>query len=347
MNDMKACLLDPGDTDRWNGFVAASGPASIYHLAQWKGLIEETFGHRCYYISARDAEGNIHGVLPLVYMKSILFGRFIVSLPFFNYGGVCSTGADASRVLMDEAVRIAMDEGASHMELRHTENTMPGMPVKTSKVSMLLELPGTVDELMKSFGSKLRSQIKKPEKEGLTARVGGAEELDAFYHVFSLNMRDLGTPVYSKRFFDNIMRVFRDSARICTVYTGQGEPAASGFLIGFRDRLEIPWASSLRRFNPLSPNMLLYSTSLRFACENGYGVFDFGRSTPGEGTYRFKEQWGARPLQHYWHYWLRDGGALPEINPKNPKYEFAIRAWRSFPLSFTKFIGPHIVKNLP
>lgn len=97
----------------------------------------------------------------------------------------------------------------------------------------------------------------------------------------------------------------------------------------------------------MSPNMLLYWSVLKFSCETGYRFFDFGRSTLGEGTYQFKKQWGAQSIQLYWHYWLREYGKLPELNPKNPKYQLAIRVWKKLPVSVTRILGPHIAKNLP
>ena len=220
------------------------------------------------------------------------------------------------------------------------------MKVKSSKVSMRLELPSDADGLWKSFSAKLRNQINRPIKEGMTVRIGGLEELPGFYEVFSVNMRDVGTPVYSRKFFEEALRTFPESTRICTVYH-QHEAVASGFVVGFRDTLEIPWASSLRKANRLAPNMLLYWSVLKYACESGYRVFDFGRSSPDAGTYRFKEQWGARPLPLHWHYWLARDGELPEINPANPKYQMAINVWKRLPVSLTRLIGPSIVRNIP
>lgn len=341
---MKARIYTAADRERWESFVASSRTASLYHRIHWKDVLEKSFGHGSHYLLAED-HGEIKGVLPLVHLKSLYFGSFMVSMPYFNYGGICAENADAVSVLMNEAVSIASKQGASHIELRHMENLL-GLPVKTSKVSMFLELPASNEALWKSFSSKLKSQIRRPEKEGMTARVGRAEELESFYDVFSRNMRDLGTPVYSKKFFSNILEAFPESTWICTVYH-RGVPAASGFLAGFKDRLEIPWASSLKSCNHMSPNMLLYWSVLKFACERGFRVFDFGRCTPGEGTYKFKEQWGARPASHYWHYWLRKGGEMPEVNPHNPKYRAAISVWKRLPLSVTKFLGPALVKNIP
>ncbi|MEW6417376.1 MAG: FemAB family XrtA/PEP-CTERM system-associated protein [Nitrospirota bacterium] len=345
------------DRERWDSFVMNTGNSSCYHLTGWKNVIERSFGHKSYYLLAEDIENKVRGILPLVQLKSVLFGNFMISLPYFNYGGICTDNEEIFIQLLKEATKIAAERKSEHIELRHTQHISNGLKVnpvgihsygvKTTKVSMRLELPQNSEELWKSFSSKLRSQIKRPIKEEMYSKLGKEEELDSFYTVFSTNMRDLGTPVYSKEFFKNIFKEFPESAWICTIYTKEKQPVASGFIVGFKETLEIPWASSLRSYNHYSPNMLLYWSALKFACENGYKVFDFGRSTPGEGTYKFKEQWGAKPVQLYWHYWMRNGGPLPELNPKNPKYQLAIKIWQKLPVSLTRVIGPRIVKNIP
>lgn len=210
---------------------------------------------------------------------------------------------------------------------------------------MRLDLPSSSDALWGSLPSKVRSQIRRPYREGTDARVGAEAELDSFYQVISRHMRDLGAPVHSKSFFRNILQEFPESTWICCVYSGD-RPVAAGFLVGFKETLQIPWASSLRRYHRYSPNMLLYWTALKLACDKGFRVFDFGRSTPGEGTYRFKQQWGASPTPLYWYYWLRDGGPLPELSPKNPRYRAAIRVWRRLPVRLTTLIGPLLIRKL-
>ncbi|MBZ0155103.1 MAG: FemAB family PEP-CTERM system-associated protein [Alphaproteobacteria bacterium] len=339
-------ILKQEDAARWDRYVLESG-ASNYHRLGWRNVIERGFGHTSYYLYAEDRKGEIHGVLPLVHLKSLFFGSFLVSLPFFNYGGIHARDEQTRRLLLDGSIRIARNVHAEHIELRHVHTLEADVPAKTSKVSMLLDLPGDSDGLWKSFSPKLRSQIRRPLKEGMYARIGREEELNSFYTVFSFNMRDLGTPVYPKEFFRNILEEFPRETWICTVYTAGGQPAASGFLVGFRDTIEIPWASSLRLLNRFSPNMLLYWSALTFACEKKYRVFDFGRSTPGESTYKFKEQWSARPVQLYWHYWLGEKRSIPELSPKNPRFRTAISVWRRLPLGLTQLIGPLIVKNLP
>ncbi len=198
---------------------------------------------------------------------------------------------------------------------------------------------------MKSFKSKLRSQIRKPIKEGLCAKIGGLELLDDFYDVFSVNMRDLGSPVHSKKLMQNVLEEFTGSAKIVVVYKGE-EPVACSMIAGYKDTLENPWASALREYSRLSPNMLLYWAMLEYACDNSYDYFDFGRSSPNEGTYKFKEQWGAKAAPLHWHYISLNGQQLGEETSEKTKFEKAIWYWQKIPVPITKIIGPMIRKHI-
>ena len=339
-------LKNPDDEVMWGQFVLGHPQASGYHTLPWRGVISTVFGHRTYYLMAKDEGGTIQGVLPLVLTKSPMFGCFLTSMAFFNYGGVLAYRADVCLTLLAAAGEIAKDVGAVHIELRQTEPIETDWPVRSRKVSMRLALPSDYEALLKAFPSKLRSQIRRAQKEGMDVRIGGEELLEDYYQVFARCMRDLGTPVYEKMFFQSIVEAFPKEARLCVVSL-KGRPLASGFLYGFRSTLEIPWAASDKRFSRLAPNMLLYSAVLEFACREGFKEFDFGRSSVDSGTYRFKQQWGAHPRQLYWYYWLAAGQSLPELNPDNPKFKAAISIWQHLPLPVANLIGPHIVKYLP
>lgn len=329
----------------WDRFVAGHDEASIYHRYAWRDFYEQDFGKETHYLVARDAAGAVEGVLPVVRQKSILFGDYLCSLPYFNYGGTLAATADARGRLFEAAARLADALGTRHLELRETRD-WDAWPTRTDKVAMLLELPPSPEELGQRLGSKLRSQIRRPQRENPAVRFGGAELLDHFYGVFSRNMRDLGTPVYSRRLFETILARFPENAELVAVDVG-GRPAAAAFLLHHRGTTEIPWASTVRDFNRISINMLLYWHALNRAIERGSRAFDFGRSTIDSGTYRFKKQWGALPRQLYWHYHLREGEAMPALNPDGGRYDVAIRLWKRLPLWLANRIGPHLVHHLP
>jgi FemAB-related protein (PEP-CTERM system-associated) len=335
-------IEEPGP--EWIEYLNRHSFSCQSHDPRWGRIFHEVFGHRPVYLQVEEAD-RVQGVLPLVMMSSRLFGRFMVSMPYLNHGGICASSPQARDALLEKAVELAQKLKVHYLELRHESPVDWLLVVRQHKVGMRLALPKDPDVLFQSFSAKLRSQVRRAEKEGAMVRSGGSEEVGAFYRVFSRNMRDLGTPVYPRRFFERVMELFSERVRIITVYRGSS-PVASGLVVGFKDRLEIPWASSIRKYNSFGVNMLLYWSILVYACEHSYRVFDFGRSTPGSGTYRFKEQWGAQPVQLYWYYWLASKGMLPDVSPQNPKYQLAVKLWQRLPVPVTKLIGPFISRYL-
>lgn len=342
---IEVCMMKTRTTD-WDAYVDSHPRATNYHQYAWKKVIEKSFRHKTYYLAARDSNNEICGLLPLTYMKSPLFGRFLVSLPFFNYGGMLCNDNETAEVLLKESSKILEDLHAEYVEFRHLEIFLGRLETKQHKVSMILDLARDEESQWKALDTKVRNQVRKAEKSCLTAINGHMELLDGFYEVFCRNMRDLGTPVYSKNFFQNVLEVFPDTTRIISVKLEE-KVVASGILTWFRDGLEVPWASSISEYRAKCPNNLLYWEAIRFAIRNGSSKFDFGRSTPGEGTFHFKKQWGAKPVPLYWQYLMKPGKALPEINPKNPKYHMAIKVWQKLPVPLTRLLGPCIVRNIP
>jgi serine/alanine adding enzyme len=334
-----ASLSDRGD---WDQFVTSRGDEAGYHSWNWRRVFENAFGHRCVYLIARHANG-VAGVLPLVQIKSRLFGNTLTSLPFLNYGGVMADAAETAEALIARARHEAEARQCGHVELRHVSAQFPDLPSKRHKVSMRLPLgPNMWDGLDR----KVRNQIRKAEKSGLEIERGGVELVPEFYRVFARNMRDLGTPVYSRRLFEEVARAFPDRSQLHVIRL-KGEPVAAGFTYRTPQMVQLPWASSIREFNSLCPNVLLYWDAIQYAHSLGAPVFDMGRSTPNEGTYKFKAQWGAQPVPLHWEYQLLTPGDVPNVSPANPRFQLAISLWQKLPLALTTRVGPMIVRVIP
>jgi FemAB-related protein (PEP-CTERM system-associated) len=335
-----------GDQPGWDLFVESCHDATSHHRYGWKAVFEKSFGHACHYLAAIDDNGVWQGILPLVHMRSRVFGNFLISLPYLNYGGLLCKSEAAAAALLEEAEKLRRNCGAAHVELRHVARRSATLPTRQHKVTMILGLSESGDDQWKAFDPKLRNQIRKAQKSGLQFRRGRLELLDGFYEVFARNMRDLGTPVYSKQLFRNMLEIFPDTTAIAAVLHEE-KIIAAGIVSWFRDTVEVPSASSIRDYKAMCPNHMLYWETIRFAIDQGFRQFDFGRSTPGEGTFNFKKQWGALPVPLHWQYLLDEPGHLPELNADNPKYQLAIRVWQRLPVSLTKLLGPRIVRNIP
>lgn len=370
--NIRISSLEAEGRGRWDRYVNSHCYGSAYHLAGWQDIIGAAYGHKAYYLAAltqgQDGE-RIVGILPLIQLKHFFFGNRLISMPYVDAAGVLADFPEAEGSLLSEAMRIADRSSGKLLEVRQYQPLTgcssrqkylgPGasgpasidfaqsgcnLQADNRKVGMHMPLPLESKELFSSFKSKLRSQVRKPVKEGLQATMGGVELVDDFFSVLSVNMRDLGSPVHSKKFFRLVASTFGDQARIALVYC-RHQPVACGLVLGHGRVLANPWASALKRFNHLSPNMLLYWFMLEYACDQGYEFFDFGRSTPDEGTYKFKQQWGAEPQPLYWYY-IGEGGGHAGENSQKTRLSFAVKCWQKLPVSVTKVFGPTLRKHI-
>ncbi|MEM8949670.1 MAG: FemAB family XrtA/PEP-CTERM system-associated protein [Pseudomonadota bacterium] len=339
------------DADAWNSFAEKAGTDGHFHAYPWRNVIWRALKHRPHYLIARQ-QGKTTGILPLFEVNSRIFGRSLISVPFLNGGGVLADDSASVVALLSHALDLMQQRGCHYTELRHR---MPlamaeNLTTRQHKVAMRLDLPDDPDRLFQSFKAKLRSQVRRPAKAGARAQVINGQnvverDLDAFYQVFSENMRDLGTPVFPKALFRETVTAFGEQAWLSIVWM-DGHPAAVGLMVGFGQAIEMIWASSLRCFNRLSVNMLLYWEALRTAIEQGYQVFDFGRCTADGPTFRFKAQWGAKPTPLHWYY-LGDKARIPDVSPTNPRFHLAVRAWQNLPVPIANRLGPVIARGLP
>lgn len=331
----------------WDAYVRCHPQGTAYHLSAAVAIGNETFGLRTTYCVAREAGGRLIGVLPVVEQSSVLFGRFHVSLPFFTYGGILADDEEVAAVLARHAADLARARHADHLELRHTE-LLSGLnlPRRTDKVSMLLPLPSSEAALFRQLSARLRSRIRRADRQGLQFEWGGAGLLPDFYGVFAPAMHALGTPVYPRRFFETTYRALSQHIRVLVVRLS-GVVQAGAILIGHGSRIEVPWSAATPGAKHAGINMRMYWEMLREAVRLEAQAFDFGRSTRDSGTYQFKARWGAMPLQLHWHYWLPEGASIPKLNHSNPKYALAASVWRRMPLWCANVLGPHIIRNLP
>ena len=332
-----------GTAGEWDTVARGSPGFTHFHLYGWRSVMERVFGHECIYLAAWDDTNALAGVLPLVRVKSMLFGHFLVSMPFLNYGGPLGT-PDAIVALVAHASRIASDSGAKLLELRSRIPLPVELPVSHRKITVLLDLPTSEPALMKQLDAKLRSQVRRPQKEGVTVKFG-ADQVAPFFDVFALHMRDLGTPTQPRLLFDTIAATFPDDAWFgCAWY--EGRPVACGCAFQWGNEVEMTWASSLNAYKRIAPNMLLYYRFMERAIDAGLTTFNFGRTSPGSGTHKFKLQWGARDEQLWW-YDRAESEEVKTPSPTDSGYSWGPRIWKRLPAPVATMLGPRIVRYIP
>ena len=337
--------LTPADTPLWERYVAESPKATFYHRIEWKKIIEKSFAHRTYYLMAFEG-GGVVGILPIVHIRSLLFGSIFCSMPFLNFAGVCGDREDVERALITHAQLILRRSNGDYLELRHLEKSPLDILAKSHKVSMTLELDPDPEVLWKRFSSKHRTTIRRAAKNGLRIKKGNTDLVGEFYEVMCRGWSDLGTPLYNISFFCNILEAMGDSIEIYIV-TYQERAIAAAFNGLFKGTVEGMWLSSLPEYSRLQPGYFLYWEMIRQACDAGFKEYHLGRSSVESGGEIFKKKWNAVPKQLYWEYILNRSTEVPELNVQNPRYQMAIRLWRRLPIPVTKVLGPVLAKNIP
>jgi len=336
-----------GPEAEWDACVRSAAGWTPFQRWGWKSVIERVFHHECIYLAARDAEGRLTGVLPLVHPRSFLFGDYLVSMPFVNYGG--PLGADAAvQRLVEGASEIARDRRVDLLELR-SRQPLPldalSPPVSHRKITCVLDLsPGDAGAVWEGLDSNVRRKVRRAQKEGFSVRFG-CEQVDAFYDVFSRHMRDLGTPTLPRQFFHALVEGFPEDIWIACAYAG-GTPVAAGFGFQWLDQVELTWVSALQEYHRAYANMLLYWSVIERAANEQLRVFDFGRCTPGGGTHRFKQQWGARDVPLYWYQPVAAGRAATP-SPHERAFSWGPVLWKRLPLGLANALGPSIVRMIP
>jgi serine/alanine adding enzyme len=336
---------DPDDK-AWDRFVERHPRATVAHLAAWGPMIAQAYGHEVLPLAAVDS-GDVVGVLPLVMMRSRLFGRRLVSMPFLDYGGILADpGSPAEAALGAAALAAARDRRADSAGLRQREPTGLSHPVADGRVTMLLPL-STEAAVWKALPSERRNRIRKGERNGLAAVWGGADLADEFYEVWAANMRDLGSPAHACRFFTLMLEALPGTARVLLVRDAGGRAIGAAVCLLFRDTIAVPWVSSRRGAFALCPNFTLYWEAIRFGCQHGYRALDLGRSMRSAGTFEFKRQWGAVPEPLPWIFVDVRCGAPPPPDRDTSRFTPFIEAWKRLPLPVANLVGPWIRGQVP
>ena len=342
--DFQIRELDPSRLGDWDRFVATCPDATFFHRAGWKRVIEKSFGHRTYYLFA-ERNGAIEGVLPLVHIKSALFGNSLSSLAFCVYGGPAAINAEATAAL-DRAARALADRlDVASLEYRHIEPHHYDGAIEKADLYVTFRKPidPDVEKNMLAIPRKQRAMVRKGQKFGLVSEVD--QDCRRLYRVYSESVRNLGTPVFSRRYFDALKATFGDDCEVLVI-VHENEPVAAVMSFYFRDQVLPYYGGGGTKARDLAANDFMYWEVMRRACERGSRLFDFGRSKRGTGAFDFKKNWGfpAEPLAYQ--YVMRRGDKPPEINPLNPKFRLFVEAWKRLPLPVANFIGPHIVRQL-
>lgn len=334
--------LDQGSYDRWNRFVENCPEATFFHLSKWKQVIERAFGHKTYFMFA-EKNGEIQAVLPLAQVKSFLFGNALTSSPFCVYGGVAANDERSRRFLEDQACDLADRLKVDYLEMRNLKRSRDDWPCKELYVTFRKEISEDEEENLKAIPRKQRAVVRKGIKADLQSDID--ENVDDFYTAYATSVRNLGTPVFSKKYFKVLKDVFGSDCDILTIRK-DNKLIASVMNFYFKDEVLPYYGGGTDEARQVKGNDFMYWSLMCHASKRDVRVFDYGRSKVGTGPYSFKKNWGFEPQPLFYEYHLVKATEMPDINPMNPKYNLMVNTWKKLPLGLSQFIGPMVSKYL-
>lgn len=341
--DLRIGRLDAANAARWDAFVFSHPDATFFHRAGWADVLRLAFDHEAHFLYA-EMDGIIQGVLPLGYIRSRLFGNALISTPFCVYGGAVAHNETVRAALEQAAIDLAHTLRVDHLELRHQQPRHTDWPAKrVLYVTFRKTLDPDPEVNLKAIPRKQRAMVRKGIDAGLQSEID--ESVDRLHVAYSESVRNLGTPVFSRRYFQTLKTVFGPDCEIVTV-THQGQTVASVLNFYFRDEVLPYYGGGTALARDLKGNDFMYWEVMRRACERGVRVFDYGRSKIGTGSYSFKKNWGFTPEPLHYEFQLVNATRLPDVNPLNPKYRLFIEAWKRLPLPVSRWLGPFLSRNL-
>lgn len=338
MTDWTIRAARDDDGAAWDAFVDQHPSATFFHCWGWREVIARAFKHRTHYLVAEQT-GRIVGILPLVRVRSRLFGDSLTSLPFAVYGGPVGLSDDIEQGLVTHACDLADECRVDALEIRYQDETNTGWPRKDLYVTFTKAIADNDDENLKAIPRKQRAMVRKGIKAGLQARIDN--DVDGFFDVYAESVRNLGTPVFPRRYFHILKEVFGSRCDILHV-RHEGQDVAAVMSFWFRDQVLPYYGGSRIQARSVAGNDFMYWALMQEAVVRGVRMFDFGRSKQGTGAFSFKKNWGFEPKPLAYEYYLVKTDRMPDVNPNNPKYRLFIDAWKRLPVPVANIIGPRL-----
>jgi len=333
----------PGDEGRWDAFVEATPKGTFFHLCGWKEVIETAFKHRTFYLLA-ERKGAVTGVLPLTLVKTRLFGVRLISNAFCVEGGPIGADTASANALEKAAISLLQELRVPVLEFRGcTANQSDWRSLSDLYASFRKQIESSVERNLEAIPRKQRAMVRKGMRNGLRSEHDA--NVDRLYGVYGESVHSLGTPVFSKRYFELLLSIFAQRSDIVTIIS-EGEPVASVLNFYFRDAVLPYYGGGTADARRLAANDFMYWEVMRYACERGLRIFDFGRSKVGTGAYDLKRHWGFEPQPLVYQFFLAPGYSIPDLNPLNPKYRLLSALWKRLPRTVAMRLGPPIVRGL-
>jgi len=346
MSEVRVRKLEREQASAWPDALTSS--ATFTAMDPWSNLVRQTYGYEVHRYEAIQND-DVMGILVLTHVRHPIFGNYLATSPFGNYGGFVFSSIEARDALLQEAHRLTDELGVEYVVLRFVDDgNLPPTPWLQNPIyaTYLMDMPADAEELWNTFGSQHRKHTRQSLRKGFQIRFGHLELLDDAYEALARSMHELGSPYHSKKYLRDMATLLGNDLEFVIVHDPKGALAGSAVLIYQGGTATNLHANILHDFRSEYAGEFLYWSMLEHYCQKGIKVCDMGRSLNGSGNETFKMKWRPRKVPLAYWYYLPKGGHIPELNQKSAKFQLAIRVWKMLPAFVVRALGPSLIRGI-
>ncbi|MGF1700970.1 FemAB family PEP-CTERM system-associated protein [Photobacterium makurazakiensis] len=345
MQNLSIRKLTEKEHSLWDNYVDNHPDGSFFHLSGWLDVIHSVFGHKHHYLLAEENQ-QLVGILPLFEQKSLLFGHALISTPFCVYGGVVANSSIIREKLESAAYELGCDLNVDYIELRDKNPIDSNGPwlSHSHHTSFQCPLPEKADDILTTIKRKQRAVIRHSQKNELSW--DNTSDPEACFDIYAESVRNLGTPVFSKKLFSQLKGTFGEQCETLLVHDKNNQPVSGVLSFYYKGQVLPYYGGGKFEARELKSNDFMYFQLMQLAHQKGITHFDFGRSKNNSGSYKYKKHWGMEEQPLHYRVALVKSKALPNLSPNNPKYKYFIKAWQKLPLGLSQKVGPLLSKYL-
>jgi len=350
---MQVEIIDPSKDKRWDELVWNHPEGTIFHTSNWARVIQKSYGYQPYYCLYED--DSIRAVFPAFLIPGKIWGKRLVCLPFTDE---CAPLFASHQNIVDNGniiltiVKMIKSEKIKGIEIRGGNEYLlknnDFVPLNYYKLFRLNLSPG-LNLLWQKFKQKsVRYPIKKAQKLGIeVVHSDNLEGMASFYKLNLLTRKKHGVLPQPYNFFFNIYQeIINKGLGFILIAYYKSLPIASSIFFIYKKMIYHKFNASDINYLRHQPNHLILWTAIQWAVENGYGIFDLGRTSPdNKGLMLFKRHWGAQEFDLPYYYWPEIKGTSA-TKESSLKYKIASSVLRKTPISILKIAGNLFYKHL-
>lgn len=349
------CPVDDA-ISRWDRFVEEHPFGWFHHLSGWKKVLENSFKHMKghYFVRMDESGNNIRAALPVFQVNSWLTGNRIVSIPFSSLCDPFISDSDDMLDLLQAVISFSNEKKSTYIEIRTLFSSPLISSVQLTPVNHYKHHYLVLDrepELMKKcfHRSCVRQKISRAVKSYLKCiMAGNLDDLKDFYRLHVMDRKRLGLPPQPYVFFQSLWDEFFPSKQVSILLAKKDDESIAGILLyKYKDRVSAEFAVINEIFRGFSPNHFLFWEAIKSSYEEGFKIFDFGRTSSfNKGLMDFKRRWNTKMIDLPQFYYPKRVTEKISINNTSLKYRFVRKLCRNVPDFMFPTIGKFIYRHM-